>query len=92
MGRYICEAPISQDYQVVHAIEPRWKMFNSVILETNHRQGKDKAYAELLNRVRVGKQTKEDMMLLRTRVRSAKDPELKEVGLYIVCKGQTVRG
>ena len=61
-------------------------MFMCVILETNHRQGKDKAYAELLNRVRVGKQTKDDMMLLRTRVRPSKDPVLKEADLYIVCK------
>ena len=86
MGRFICEPPISQEFQTVHTIEPRWMMFCSVILETNHRQGEDKVYAELLNRVRVGKQTKEDMMLLRTRVRPANHPDLKNASLHIVCK------
>ena len=86
MGRFICEAPISQEFQTVHNIEPRWMMFMSVILETNHRQGKDKVYADLLNRVRVGKQTKEDMMLLRTRVRPANHQDLEKASLNIVCK------
>ena len=43
-------------------------MFSSILLTSNHRQGKDKTYADLLNRVRVGQQTDEDMDLLRTRV------------------------
>ena len=86
MGRYICDDPIGQEFQIVHAIEPRWRMFQSLILETNHRQGNDKEYAELLNRVRIGEQTQEDMQLLRTRVRPAKHHDLKEASLYIVCK------
>ena len=86
MGRYICDDPIGQEFQITHAIEPRWRMFESLILETNHRQGNDKVYAELLNRVRVGEQTQEDITLLRTRVRPAKHKDLKGVGLYIVCK------
>ena len=61
-------------------------MFKSLILETNHRQGNDKPYAELLNRIRVGKQTKEDIELLKTRVRPANHPDLKEASMYIVCK------
>ena len=40
----------------------------------------------MLNRVRVGKQTKEDIAILSERVRSAKHPDLKEASLYIVCK------
>ena len=86
MGRYICDDPIGQEFQVAHAIEPRWRMFNSLILEVNHRQGNDKPYAELLNRIRVGRQTIEDIQLLRTRVRPPKHPDLKDASLYIVCK------
>ena len=52
----------------------------------NHRQGNDKPYADLLNRIRVGEQTKEDITLLKTRVRSANHPDLKTASLYIVCK------
>ena len=61
-------------------------MFKSIILETNHRQGNDRPYAELLNRVRVGKQTKEDIALLETRVRPKNHPDLKTASLFIVCK------
>ena len=86
MGRYICDIPIGLEFQVTHAIEPRWRMFDSLILETNHRQGKDKVYADLLNRVRIGQQTEEDIELLKKRVRSSKHKDLKEASLYIVCK------
>ena len=34
-------------------------------MEENHRQGKDKSYADMLNRIRVGKQTQEDIEILR---------------------------
>ena len=61
-------------------------MFQSLILEINHRQGDDKTYADPLNRVRVGQQTKEDLDLLKTRVRLAKHPDLRKADLYIVCK------
>ena len=61
-------------------------MFKSLILEINHRQGEDKPYADLLNRIRVGQQTQEDLDLLRTRVRLAKHPDLRKTDLYIVCK------
>ena len=36
-------------------------MFQSIILENNHRQGKDKSYADILNRIRVGVKLDEDM-------------------------------
>ena len=78
MGRYIFDEPINLEFKITHAINPRWKMFQSLILETNHRQGADKPYAELLNRIRVGEQTQQDLDLLKTRVRDAKHPDLKK--------------
>ena len=45
-------------------------------LEDNHRQGKDKVYGDLLNRVRTGSQTAEDVALPKTRVRPKDDPSL----------------
>ena len=86
MGRYICDDPINPDFLITHKISPRWKLFNSLILEINHRQGEDKDYADLLNRVRVGEQTKADIDLLKTRVRSENHIDLKTSDLYIVCK------
>ena len=86
MGRYICDEPINKEFKITHSIQPRWKLFKSLILEKNHRQGNDKPYADLLNRIRVGEQTNEDINLLKTRVRPANHPDLKKASLYIVCK------
>ena len=86
MGRYICQEPINPDFKTTHALAPRWQMFKCILLETNHRQGNDKPYAELLNRIRVGQQTKEDIALLKTRVRPKNHPDLKNASLFIVCK------
>ena len=86
MGRYICDVPINIDFRMTYRIQSRWHMFKSLLLEVNHRQGKDKPYADLLNRVRVGKQTQDDLDLLRTRVRPEKHPDLKTADLFIVCK------
>ena len=54
LGRFIFDDPVIKDYQEIHLLNPRWKMFTSTILEKNHRQGKDKSYADLLNRIRIG--------------------------------------
>merc|ERR1712240_667991 len=86
MGRYICEEPQNPEFRTTHAIAPRWMMFKPIILETNHRRGKDKQYAELLNRIRVGQQTNEDIALLKTRVRAKDHEDLKTASLYIVYK------
>ena len=69
MGNYIFEEPRHEDYVQTHLANPRWKMFECLVLEKNHRQGKDKTYADLLNRVRVGEHTEDDLKILRERVR-----------------------
>ena len=58
-------------------------MFKILNLEINHRQGKDKDYAEMLNRVREGKQTEGDMKKLRAKVRPFGHSDLKDLTLYI---------
>ena len=47
-----------------------------VVLAKNHRQGKDKQFAEMLNRIRVGKQTEEDLNRLKARVKPENHPEI----------------
>ena len=86
MGKYISEDPLNNEFKMTHALAPRWAMFSSIILETNHRQGKDKHYADLLNRVRVGQQTPEDISTLKSRVRPKNHPDLKAASLFILCK------
>ena len=55
-------------------------------MEINHRQGKNKEYAEILNRVREGKHTDADVDQLKERVRPYNHPDLKDISIYIVCK------
>ena len=47
-----------------------------VILTENHRQGKDRSFADMFNRILVGKQTEEDIQILMARVRPANHPDI----------------
>ena len=51
-GPYIFQEPKNEKYKQVFDLLPLWKMFANVELEINHRQGEDKLYAEVLNRLR----------------------------------------
>ena len=85
-GKWIFQPPSSQTSNLLDlAGSSLWPMFDCIDLEINHRQGEDGDYAELLNRVRVGRQTTQDLNLLRTRVRPAGHPDLEEAVLYIGC-------
>ena len=90
IGRYIFQEPANPDFHITHQLENRWQLFSSVLLERNHRQGKDKQYADLLNRLRVGEQTAEDLELLATRIRKANHKELRKVEIHIGCKRKEV--
>ena len=83
MGRNVYEEPLSDEFLLTHRINPRWKMFQSILLEKNHRQGSDKSYADLLNRLRVKNYTDEDLKILQSRVRTPKHADLLDAGLYI---------
>ena len=67
-GSSIYSAPRDERLKLYHAVEDLWKKFTVNNLNTNHRQGDDKEYAHLLNRVRIGQQKKEDITKLETRV------------------------
>ena len=86
-GRFIFDKPVCTDYHLAYGdgTESLWRSFDVIHLTENHRQGNDKTYADLLNRVRVGKQTEEDLKLLKTRVRGKKCKDL-EGTLLIACK------
>ena len=51
-ARFIFEEPSNEQFQISHAIESLWGQFKVVNLAYNHRQGTDKIYADLLNRMR----------------------------------------
>ena len=89
-GRYICQEPVNPEYHTTHNLKPRWEMFQSIMLEKNHRQGKDKSYADMLNRIRIGAQTDEDMQQLARRVRKKGHRDLKRADIHIGCKRKDV--
>ena len=74
-GRYVFEKPSDKEHAMAFELRDLWQMFTVVILEENHRQGEDKSYADLLNRVRVGQLTDEDIKVLKGRVRKEDDDE-----------------
>ena len=69
--------------KVYPALEDLWKQFVVINLKTNHRQGDDRVYADLLNRVRVGQQTNEDIEKLQTRVFRKGDKAIPKDAIYI---------
>ena len=78
-GSYIFEMPKNEKYRQIYDILPLWKMFDTVELEENHRQGDDKQYANLLNRLRFKTKNEkllpEDLKLLNSRVRPCGNEE-----------------
>ena len=84
-GSWIFDKPNCEQFKPLHSVDPRWPMFKSIVLAVNHRQGEDKEYADLLNRIRVGIKTDDDMKLLRSRVRKENHRDLEDAALYIGC-------
>ena len=78
-GRYIFDTPQNPSYYLTFQLESLWHKLSVLNLEINHRQGKDRDYAEMLNRVREGIQTKEDIEKLKERIRPLGHKDLKEV-------------
>ena len=82
-GNFIYDKPSDARLKMCYQIEDLWKKFSVITLLTNHRQGEDKNYAELLNRLRVGKQTEDDIKLLATRVFAENDPRIPDDAFHI---------
>ena len=93
MGNYIFQKPTSKDYELAYLQGKHWQSFKIINLEENHRQGNDREYADVLNRIRIGEQTESDIELLRTRVRQPKDKDILEVenALYISATNKEVK-
>ena len=88
-ARYIFQEPVCEDYKLAFHSGTHWQSFEVISLEENHRQDSDKKYAELLNRIRIGQVTEEDLEVLRTRVRSPNHPDMNGA-MYLSCKNNEV--
>ena len=83
-ARYIFQEPRCKDYMIGFYSGTHWQSFEVIDLVENHRQDGDANYADLLNRVRVGSQTAEDIKQLEARVRPLGHPDLQG-SMYISC-------
>ena len=87
---YIFEEPINENFKLAHLVASLWSKFKIVLLKTNHRQGEDKLYADLLNRVRIGEIKEEDIQALQKRVRRENDPDIPKDALVVTCTNKEV--
>lgn len=83
LGKYIFDEPETEGNAISDAIAPLWHSFKIKNLTQNHRQGDDFEYSEMLNRMRTGSLTDEDIDLLETRVMKEDDPGLPSDALYL---------
>ena len=83
--------PWNKEFQTDYDMGPIWWEFDSINLVTNHRQGSDKHYADILNRMRIGELTDEDLKTLQTRVFSENHPDLPKNALNIRCTNKEVK-
>ena len=56
-------------FYMTFKLDSLWRKFSVLNLEINHRQGKDEEYADMLNKVREGKQIEADIEQLKGRIR-----------------------
>ena len=72
-GYWIFETPQSEKFLMSHTLYPLWQQFQPFVLKENHRQGEDRVFGDLLNRLRLGwkgseNKKEEDLNILRSRV------------------------
>ena len=79
-GRFIFLNPRNAEFILPSEMDPLWAKFKCINLEINHRQGED-----ILNRIRVGNETFEDIRMLKERVREENHEDIRKEtdALYI---------
>ena len=90
MAKYIMEMPADDTFHIAYTLENLWEAADVILLVQNHRQEGDKEYADLLNRVRIGEPTEDDIKLLKTRVRQDGDPDLPTNALRVMSNNKAV--
>ena len=91
-GVYPWEAPKNNKFQLSNLADPGWlwKLFNGVVLRTNHRQGEDGIFADCLNRLRTNQLSQEDYKLLRTRIVCTNSDKIPKDAIYVYARNVDV--
>ena len=90
MGKWIFDRPRDDSWKNNFEWNNLWGLFTPYVLEQNHRQGENKEYADILNRLRIGEHTKEDIAKIKTRVVSDMQNEVPADSLVIFGKKRFV--
>ena len=91
-GRPAYARPTNVQYHNTFELENRWEMLAVINLTENHRQGEDKPFADLLNRLRFvqrGDMLPEDIETLKSRIRPERHPDLQGAAINVVCRRAT---
>ena len=93
LGTMIYDSPLNEKSASLWRIPGGnlWEKFEVITLKTNHRQGENLIYANILNRIRIGKHSDEDIDLLRTRVFPRNSKELPTNALLITGENKIVK-
>jgi hypothetical protein len=86
-ARKVFKRPTNPAFHMQYIVDPIWQTFTVVNLKTNHRQGENMPWADLLNRlrtVRPGEISEADLRTLRSRVRPRNHPDIKNADMHIV--------
>ena len=89
-GRYPWKEPTNNMFKLYNYADPLWEQFKSIILKTNHRQGCDGEYAEVLNRARIDELTDADVKLMKTRVVPKNSDKIPKNSVYIFARNAEV--
>ena len=65
-----------------------WNLFHPYIFKENHRQGDNKEYADILNRLRFGQHNEEDVAKIRSRVVGDFPNDVPDNSILIFCKNK----
>ena len=68
LAKWIFEEPSNRAFKASYSADSLWDLFEPIELTQNHRQGEDKVYADVLNRMRKGLNTEDDFRVLESRV------------------------
>ena len=92
MASYIFQCPKDEKFRYAWLASDikLWEHFSSVSLIQNHRQGEEKEFADILNRIRSAKHTENDLAILKTRVFKVNDISIPDDALVITCENVDV--
>ena len=82
-GGFPWEEPRDPKHRKAHMLSSTWELFNPVMLRTNHRQGKDLEYSQILERIRVGEVDEVDFEELEKRVFCRNDPIIEDSSVFV---------